>query len=263
MNEIMNISGIECFEKDGTAYLKLETVARGLGFTQMAKSGNEVVRWERVHKYLEELGVPTCGDDGFIPENIFYRLAMKAKNEAAERFQAKIADEVIPSIRKHGAYMTENIIDKMISSPEFGIKLLTELKEEKERRKAVEEQNSRLAIENEEMKPKADFYDDVTGSSDTIEIGEVAKVLNCGIGRNKLFDFLRKEKVLMKNNIPKQHFVDEGYFRVIETKYTKPNGDVSINLKTVVYQKGVDYIRKLLIKKGKVAQPKINTDTTE
>lgn len=254
MNEIMNISGIECFEKDGTAYLKLETVARGLGFTQIAKSGNEVVRWERVHKYLEELGVPTCGDDSFIPENIFYRLAMKAKNEAAERFQAKIADEVIPSIRKHGAYMTENIIDKMISSPEFGIKLLTELKEEKERRKAVEAQNSRLAIENEEMKPKADFYDDVTGSSDTIEIGEVAKVLNCGIGRNKLFDFLRKEKVLMKNNIPKQHFVDEGYFRVIETKYTKPNGDVSINLKTVVYQKGVDYIRKLLKKKGYVAQ---------
>lgn len=47
MNEIMNISGIECFEKDGTAYLKLETVARGLGFTQIAKSGNEVVRWER------------------------------------------------------------------------------------------------------------------------------------------------------------------------------------------------------------------------
>ena len=254
MNEIMNISGIECFEKDGTAYLKLETVARGLGFTQIAKSGNEVVRWERVHKYLEELGVPTCGDDGFIPENIFYRLAMKAKNEAAERFQAKIADEVIPSIRKHGAYMTENIIDKMISSPEFGIKLLTELKEEKERRKAVEEQNNKLALENEEMKPKADFYDDVTGSSGTIEIGEVAKVLNCGIGRNKLFDFLRKEKVLMKNNIPKQHFVDEGYFRVIETKYTKPNGDVSINLKTVVYQKGVDYIRKLLKKKGYVAQ---------
>ena len=74
------------FWKNGVAYLKLETVARGLGFTQAAKSGNEVVRWERVHKYLEELSVPTCGDDGFIPENIFYRLAMKAKNEAAEHF---------------------------------------------------------------------------------------------------------------------------------------------------------------------------------
>ena len=190
MNEIMNISGIECFEKDGTAYLKLETVARGLGFTQIAKIGNEVVRWERVHKYLEELGVPTCGDDGFIPENIFYRLAMKAKNEAAERFQAKIADEVIRSIRKHGVYMTENVIDKMISSPEFGIKLLTELKEEKERRKAVEEQNSKLALENEEMKPKAEFYDAVTDSKDAIPMGEVAKVLDCGIIGNFFSEFL-------------------------------------------------------------------------
>lgn len=112
MNDIMNISGIECFEKNGVAYLKLETVARGLGFTTVATSGNEVVRWNTVHKYLESLGVATscngsnyresCPD--FIPENIFYRLAMKAKNEAAERFQAKIADEVISSIRKHGAY---------------------------------------------------------------------------------------------------------------------------------------------------------------
>lgn len=105
MNEIMNINGIDCYEQDGTAYLKLETVARGLGFTRIADSGNEVIRWERVNKYLDEIGVPTCGHDAFIPENIFYRLAMKAKNEAAEAFQAKIADEVIPSIRKHGTYI--------------------------------------------------------------------------------------------------------------------------------------------------------------
>lgn len=59
---IENISGVDCYEKDGTAYLKLETVARGLGFTQIAASGNEVVRWERVKKYLSELGIPTSGD---------------------------------------------------------------------------------------------------------------------------------------------------------------------------------------------------------
>ena len=107
MNEIINIQGIECYEKDGTAYLKLDTVARGLGFTRIADSGNEVVRWERVEKYLSEIGaVPTCGHDGFTPENVFYRLAMKAKNETAERFQTFVADEVIPSIRKHGVYMT-------------------------------------------------------------------------------------------------------------------------------------------------------------
>lgn len=123
MNDIINIGGVDCYEKDGTAYLKLEAVARGLGFTRVATSGNEVVRWERVEGYLKELGVPTSGHDGFIPENIFYRLAMKAKNAAAEAFQAKIADEVIPSIRKHGAYITSETVDRMIESPEFGIKL--------------------------------------------------------------------------------------------------------------------------------------------
>lgn len=100
----LNIGGVECYEKDGTAYLKLETVARGLGFTQ-EKSGNEYVRWETVSKYLEELHFPNkLGKDDFIPENIFYRLAMKAKNETAEKFQAKVADEIIPSIRRTGSY---------------------------------------------------------------------------------------------------------------------------------------------------------------
>ena len=114
-NGILNIHGVDCYEKDGIVYLRLETVARGLGFTRIAASGNEVVRWETVRKYLNELGVPTSwhddsqlvGEDGlpeFIPENIFYRLAMKAKNETAERFQAKIADEVIPTIRRTGSY---------------------------------------------------------------------------------------------------------------------------------------------------------------
>ena len=92
--QIVNIKGIDCYEKDGVAYLKLEAVARGLGFSRVAASGNEVVRWETVRKYIGEMGVPTnwhgdsqpTGKDGlpdFIPENIFYRLAMKAKNETA------------------------------------------------------------------------------------------------------------------------------------------------------------------------------------
>jgi prophage antirepressor-like protein len=103
---IMTIGGVECYEQDGIVYLRLTTVARGLGFTRLAESGNEVIRWERVNKYLSEFGcVPTRGHDGeYIPENVFYRLAMKAKNEAAEKFQALVADEIIPSIRKTGGY---------------------------------------------------------------------------------------------------------------------------------------------------------------
>ena len=75
----------------------------------------------------------------------------------------------------------------------------------------------------------------------------MAKVLAIpGIGRNKLFEFLRNEGILQSNNIPYQKGVDSGYFRIVETKYTKPNGETCINMKTLVYQKGVDYIRRKL-----------------
>ena len=112
---IMTINGVNCYEENGTAYLNLEAVARGLGFTTVAASGNEVVRWNTVHKYLVDLGVATsCNGTGYrencpdyIPENVFYRLAMKAKNEAAEKFQALVADEIIPSIRKTGGYQMQ------------------------------------------------------------------------------------------------------------------------------------------------------------
>lgn len=78
MNEIMNISGVDCYEQDGTAYLKLEAVARGLGFTQTQnKNGTEYtsIRWETVFRYLAEIGFPNkLGKDDFIPENIFTAL---------------------------------------------------------------------------------------------------------------------------------------------------------------------------------------------
>lgn len=106
----------------------------------------------------------------------------------------------------------------------------------------IEQQKELIAIQA----PKADFYDAVTGSKDTVDIGTVAKVLNMGIGRTKLFQFLRDNGVLMKDNQPYQKFIDAGWFRVIESRYTKPDGSTHINTKTVVYQKGVDYIRKML-----------------
>ena len=78
-NEIQTICGVECYEKDGTAYLKLETVARGLGFTDNSK-GVEYVRWNTVRQYLKDIGFSQeVAKDDFIPENVFYRLAMKAK----------------------------------------------------------------------------------------------------------------------------------------------------------------------------------------
>ena len=92
--------------------------------------------------------------------------------------------------------------------------------------------------------PKVAFFDQVTGSNDCFDMADVAKVCNLGVGRNTLFLFLRESKILRDNNTPYQQYIDSGYFRVIESKYSKPNGDININLKTVVYQKGIDFIIK-------------------
>lgn len=246
MNEIKvfendAFGSVRTIDREGDVWFVGKDVAAALGYSNTNDALSRHVDPE--DKYQGE-GVAFPDPHGtlqyptIINESGLYSLVLSSKLPTAKQFKRWITKEVIPSIRKTGGYF---------ATPKTYVEALRALADS-------EEEKERLALENEEMKPKADFYDNVTGSSDTIEIGEVAKVLNCGIGRNKLFDFLRKEKVLMKNNIPKQHFVDEGYFRVIETKYTKPNGDVSINLKTVVYQKGVDYIRKLLKKKGYVAQ---------
>ncbi|QYK63072.1 hypothetical protein [Paenibacillus sp. S25] len=145
--DILTIHGVRGFiDGNGTAQLNLEDVSRGLGFTQRAASGNEVVRWERVNKHLSEFGfIPTSGDadsyqqagkGDYIPENIFYRLAMKARNE--------VADEILPSIRKHGIYATDNVIDNILNNPDFGIELLTKLKEERAARVQTERKNAIL-----------------------------------------------------------------------------------------------------------------------
>jgi len=172
-NEIMNISGVDCYEKDGTAYLNLEAVARGLGFTRIAASGNEVVRWKRVDGYLQELGVPTCGHDDYIPENIFYRLAMKAKNETAERFQALVADEIIPTIRRTGGYVANDdmFIDTYLPYADEQTKILF---------RSTLETVKRL---NEKVKadtPKVTYFDALIDRGNNLSFRETAKELHIG-----------------------------------------------------------------------------------
>jgi phage antirepressor YoqD-like protein/biotin operon repressor len=103
--------------------------------------------------------------------------------------------------------------------------------------------------EIEKLKPAAEFAYQICSSKDAIDIGNCAKVLNRSIGRNNLFEFLRNKKILQSDNIPYQKYIDSGYFRVIETKYTIPSGETKISLKTLVLQKGVAYINKLLKEK--------------
>lgn len=94
--------------------------------------------------------------------------------------------------------------------------------------------------------PKVEFYDAVTDSKDAIDMRVVATTLNMGVGRNKIFDILRKENILDRKNIPYQRYIDNGYFRTVETSYSKPDGTQCINIKTVVFQKGLDFIRKIV-----------------
>jgi anti-repressor protein len=111
-----------------------------------------------------------------------------------------------------------------------------------EAQKLIESKDEVIAL----MKPKADFFDAVANSKDAIEMSQAAKVLNYGKGRNVLFKILRTEKILRDNNEPYQEFIDRGYFRLLEQKYTKPDGTTCINTKTLVYQKGLSFIKKVL-----------------
>ena len=189
--------------------------------------------------------IPTNGGDqemSFIPEGDVYRLIIRSNLPEAVRFEKWLFEEVLPSIRKHGGYLTPDKIEEALLNPDVLIRLATDLKLAQEQRKALEMQNAA-------MLPKADFYDAVIKSSDTIEMATVAKILNVGIGRNRLFEILREQKVLRDDNTPLQRYVNLGWFKCVESKYTKPDGGVFVNVKTVVYQKGIDGILKLLKEK--------------
>nr|WP_243157924.1 phage antirepressor KilAC domain-containing protein [Clostridium beijerinckii] len=153
-------------------------------------------------------------------------------------------------------YIKSNQADREILvdiSPKSLMDLIKDIEDEGEAYEYIDESKldseraARLEAEKKVkvLEPKGEFYDDVAGSKDSIEMGHVAKVLGIrGIGRNNLFALLRDKKVLDRNNIPYQQYVDCGYFRVLEQKYTVPNGETKINIKTMVFQKGIDFIRK-------------------
>lgn len=165
-----------------------------------------------------------------INESGLYSLILSSKLPTAKKFKRWVTSEVLPSIRKTGGYTLPDFMNPIEAARAWA-------DECEAKQKALAQVN--------EMKPKAEFYDDVTGSEDTIDIGEVAKVLHMGIGRNKLFQFLRDKKVLAPNNAPYQRFIDAGYFRRVESSY-EVYGTTHVSVKTVVFQRGVDYIRKLL-----------------
>ena len=132
-------------------------------------------------------------------------------------------------------------------APQDYLSALKQLVAAEEERIKLQQKNQEQQLLLEEQQPKVEFYDDVAGSKDAVAMKEVAKVLGIkGLGRNKLFKFLRDKKILDRNNMPYQEYVDRGYFRVIEQRYNTNNGDIKITFTTLVYNKGIEYVRKLL-----------------
>lgn len=179
-----------------------------------------------------------------INESGLYALIFGSTMPAAKDFKRWVTSEVLPSIRQHGIYATPEAVEKSLQDPDYIIGILTRVKEQ---RAELAAKDKYISV----MEPKAEFYDAVAGSKDSISIADVAKVLGIrGVGQNNLFKSLRELHILDERNIPLQEYVDRGYFRVIEQKYTVPSGETRISLKTLVFQRGLDYIRKIVSTKG-------------
>ena len=222
---------VRVVEISGEPWMVGKDVAEALGYT---KARNAIAAHVDPD---DKKDAPVQGDLGgtqsmtVINEAGMYSLVFSSKLPGARKFKRWITSEVLPSIRKHGVYMTPEKIEEVLMNPEFIIKLATELKEEKQK----------VAL----LQPKADFYDTVANSESLLSMADVAKVLDKGIGRNRLFKLLRDKGILQSNNVPYQRFVDAGYFKVVESSYMAGDNAI-VSTVTYVKQKGVDYIRKLL-----------------
>lgn len=168
-----------------------------------------------------------------INESGLYSLILSSKMPKAKEFKRWVTSEVLPAIRKHGAYMTDDVLKQAIQSPDFLIKLATELKEEKEARRQAE-------ASLQAAKPKVLFADAVSASDSTILIGDLAKILKqngYNTGQKRLFQWLRDNGYLIKRqgadyNSPTQRSMELGLFRVKETPIIHADGHVTVN-KTV------------------------------
>lgn len=262
--QIVNIKGIDCYEQDGTAYLRLEAVARGLDITKTdKKNGVEYKRMNRqgIQKWLYSFGILNSENDelpDFIPENIFYRLAMKARNETAEKFQAMVADEIIPSIRRHGAYMTEDTLRKALNSPDFLIRLATKLKDEQERNRAlegkVEELESSVRTMDRvigELAPKANYVDIILKSSSTVLITQIAQDYGMSAkALNRKLAELRIQRRVGRQWILYAEYQGKGYVHSKTIDIVHSNGRPDVMMQTEWTQKGRLFLYEELKKHG-------------
>ena len=231
---------IRTVEIDGEPWLVGRDVARILGY---ANPNDALAK----HVDEEDKGVAKCDTPGgvqelaVINESGLYSLVLSSKLPNAKQFKHWVTAEVLPSIRKHGAYMTPETLEKALLNPDGMIKVLQALKEEQEKNKA-------LASENEQMKPKALFADAVASADTSILIGDLAKLLRQNgimIGPKRLFAWMRDNDYLMKcgtsYNMPTQKSMELGIFEVKERTIQNPDGSARITRTTKVTGKGQQY----------------------
>lgn len=184
----------------------------------------------------------------FINESNLYKLVFQSRKPEAERFADWVTSEVLPTIRKHGAYMTNGVIERTLSDPDYLIMLATNLKEEKAKRALAEAQNER-------NKPKVLFADTVVASKDSVLVGGLAKILKqngVDIGANRLFEWLRQEGFLCKSkgenwNTPTQRSMEQGLFEIKVRTINNPDGSTKITRTPKVTGKGqIYFVNKFL-----------------
>lgn len=254
MNELMifqnpEFGEIRTIEEDGKVLFCGSDVAKALGYKNPTKAIADHCKGIVERRTNDSLGRQQ--NIKFIPEGDIYRLAAKSELPGADKFESWIFDEVLPSIRKHGAYMTEDTLDKMILSPDFGIKLLTALKDEQDKRKALEAENEKQRQVIADFEPIRQYLDVILSSTGTMATSQIAA--DYDITARTLNKILHEEGVQRNVNgqwILYQRHMGKGYTKSETIPITRSDGSPDTKLFTRWTQKGRLMIHEILNKRG-------------
>jgi prophage antirepressor-like protein len=182
----------------------------------------------------------------FVTEPGMYTVILRSDSPKAKPMQKWVTSDVLPSIRKHGGYLTPIKTEELLMNPDLIIQLATSLKterEEKERLRLTNEaQQKQLALQA----PKVALMEKILDDDQKIDVGQAAKILNLPFGRNTLFKKLREKGVIFKNrNEPKQEYIKKGYFKMKESWIETNRYDGVVSIKILVTQKGLEFIAQL------------------
>lgn len=238
---------IRTIEKDGEPWFVGKDVAAALGYEKPTDAVRKHVDVE--DRGISKMETPSGAQETtIINESGLYSLVLSSKLPTAKKFKRWVTSEVIPSIRKHGAYMTPDKLEEVLLKPDTLIQLAQNLKAEQEKRKALE-------VKMEEQKPKVLFAESVEAAKTSILIGELAKLLKqngINIGQNRLFEWLRNNGYLIKRqgsdyNMPTQRAMEMGLFEIKETTITHSDGHIHVSKTPKVTGKGQVYFVNLFV----------------